>query len=416
MSFLNDRYDVFAESMTRFSGHLNEDLSIDDLFTTDDAQSQASVLADDSSVSAEKVDTDAYEHIAISEFKMYTDISTPSRIRRSIIKMFPIYVENNVIPVLDDCRNISSFATGFMLDSLDDFMTVSQVKEYLDRTPNSFTGRRLKFVILFNVKNPTRVRSIFSVLKALFSAHTQLGRYVTVMEYMVIDGWTFEDYRLKGSVIADINDREYSNTKTEKAIKHFVDVFTKSKKTKKELAQYMSPRQNFMHTGREMFYTRVSFLDDTWRNVIFSVSEDPVMTRSPMAFVPEGKTARVRYSYHDTFVRFRVAGTLIFWHRIDTGSRWDNDYKKDIFRLDRLDPEYQHNCIEVEVEFDSYPDIDNPGCKKKIHVDVHNRNIDNLVITAEDKYLEDINHFKQLIELSGTDNVKNIEWQFKEDV
>ena len=118
-----------------------------------------------------------------------------------------------------------------------------------------------------------------------------------------------------------------------------------------------------------------------------------------MAFIPEGKTARVRFYIHDVFVRFRVAGTLEIWNRIDTGNRWDNSYKMDGFGLRRLDPDYQHNTVVLDIEFDSYPDLNNPNQENKIPVLVDNRHIDNLIIRSDDTFLEDINHLKSLVDL-----------------
>lgn len=231
-----------------------------------------------------------------------------------------------------------------------------------------------------------------------------------------IDGWTNSDFQLKSEIIDDINRREYSNVKTEKAIKHFVDIFTKSKKTKKELKEYMSPRGNYLNTGKEAFNTRLVFLDKTIRNVQMSTSDDPTLTKCPVAFIPEGKTARCRYDWHDVFVRFRVAGTLIIYHRIDTNDRWQSDYAHDIFGLRRLDAGYEHNIVIIQIDFDSYPDLKNPNSKRKIVIDADSRRIDNLIIQSDDRFLEDVNHLKQLVDLQNIDNVKNIEWEFNEEL
>lgn len=414
MSFLNDRFDIYSNnSYFSVSGHLNEDLSIDDLFTASDIRSQ-DILADKTEDDSVRED---FEHFMRIQFRMPTDVKTPTRIKSALIKFIEEYIRTEMIPVVLQNRHISAFEFGwtnmesltFSTDS-EKFFPLTKTREYFTETPNALTGRHLNFILMFNVIRPERVRHIFSVLNVLYNIKRLFGRVVSTFSAS-IDNWP--SFVLDSDVMDDINNRQYTDRKREKSIKHFVDVFTKSRKTKKELAEYMSPMENYMGSGQAKFNTHVAFLDGTAKNVIFSPSDDETLSKCPIAFIPEGKTARCRYFYHDVFVQFRVAGTLIVWHRFDLkSSSFGGGFRNDNYGLKRLDPNYHHNTLVIEIEFDTYPVVEKD---KKIAVMIHSRHIDNLIIRANDQFLEDINHLKDLVELQDIENVKNIEWEFLEN-
>lgn len=419
MSFLNDRFDIFSQEQLPHShssslSHLNEELSLDDLFTASDTRSQ-DVLADKANSQSEHK---KFEHFMNIQFTMPTDSKTPERIKRALLNFIPEYIKNEIFPLLEQCRHISSFEVGWAnMESLsftpdsesEQFYPLAKSLEFFTTTPNALTGRRLHFVVMFNVRRPERLRHIFSILNTLYNVNKRFSKLMSGYSSS-IDNWP--SFILSSEVMDDINRGQYSSTKNEKAIKHFVDIFTKSKKTKKELSEYMSPRENYLGTGQDKFQTHVAFLDGTWRNVIFSPSDVESQPKNPIAFIPEGKTARCRYSFHDTFVKFRVAGTLIIWHRYDLKGSAYNGFHNDCYGLRRLDPVYHHNNIVIEIEFDTYPDVNRDD---KIAIMVHDRYIDNLIIRADDRFLEDINHLKELVDLQDIKNVGNIEWEFKED-
>lgn len=91
MSYLNDRYDIFSYPVSRRQ-HLNENFSVDDMFTADDTKSQADVLAQSSAEDTSYDPGRQYEHYAVYEFSMRTDINTPERIKRSLFKFMPVYI------------------------------------------------------------------------------------------------------------------------------------------------------------------------------------------------------------------------------------------------------------------------------------------------------------------------------------
>lgn len=413
MSHLNDRYDIFSAPIVSKRHVLNEELSLDDLFTATDTRSQ-DTIADNSEVDNELLD---YEHFMRLQFTMPTNVRTPMRIVNAFLNFIPEYIETEIFPILEQSRHISSFTAGWTkMESLTFnaeiikkyFYLLSQTREFMTETPYALTGRRLQFIILFNVNRPERVRHIFSTLNSLYQVYLRFKNILSSSE-PTIDNWPA--FILNYSVIDNIKNAEYTDSKNEKAIKHFVDVFTKSKKTKKELAEYMSPRNNYLGTGYNKFDIRVSFLDGTWRNAIFSPNDNAAYSKSPIAFIPEGKTVRCRYWWHDVFVNFRVAGTLIVWHRFDLKTS-SGHFTDENYGLQRLDPEYHHNTVVLEIEFDTYPDITDG---RQIEISVHDRFIDNLIVRADDTFLEDINQLKSLIHLSDIENVKNIEWEFLEE-
>ena len=91
MSYLNDRYDIFSHPVSRRQ-HLNENFSVDDFFADNGTDSQADVLAQSSAEDTVYDRDKEYEHYAVYEFSMRTDINTPERIKRSLFKFMPVYI------------------------------------------------------------------------------------------------------------------------------------------------------------------------------------------------------------------------------------------------------------------------------------------------------------------------------------
>ena len=222
MSFLNDRFDIYSNSYSAGPRHhLNEDISIDDLFTASDTRSQ-DILADKTE---DELSGKDFDHFMRIEFRMQTDMKTPLRIKSALVKFIEEYVKNEMILVVAHNRHISAFEFGwtnassvnFSPDS-ENIFPISKTRDYFFETPNAMMGRHLNLVLMFNVIHPERLRHIFSVLNMLFNVNRLFAKIVSVYS-TTIDNWP--GFVLSTEIIDDINDRKYSDHKKEKSIKHF---------------------------------------------------------------------------------------------------------------------------------------------------------------------------------------------------
>jgi hypothetical protein len=202
--------------------------------------------------------------------------------------------------------------------------------------------------------------------------------------------------------------REYFKMKDLRALKHFINVFSKQKSVKREFDETFTKS------------------DESYLGTTHSRSEYSQIFRQPTDFCPEklkverneehgnytaapaeliitvlpGQEVEVTYHYSMPLVTFRVDGTMKIFNMF---SKINIYSRNEQYGISRLDEKYAHNEVVLSPTFDFIPKE-----KDAIELNMKNRTIDTLVVEADDTYIEDEEHLKSVFRLAGTENVSKI--------
>lgn len=234
------------------------------------------------------------------------------------------FLDRILVPYAESMRFIEDYELGWLYSEGTD-----KTFYPLDKTEELFTdeelfprGSSLDFRMNFNTYENLTLKQIIRILIQIQDIRKilrKLDYFVSVSEYVIIDDWIGSDeYRYTDQLTAMLKQREYFKMKDLRAMKHFINVFSRQKSVKREFDEtFTKADESYLgttHSKREyaqIFRQHTDFCPEKLK--VERNEEHRNYTAAPpelIITVLSGQEVEVTYHYSMPPVIFRVDGTM----------------------------------------------------------------------------------------------------------
>ena len=395
--------------------HINEDL-LDDISLDDvEDSSVTSRLSDNNDVLFDK---NNYKHNLTIKCNRKVLISRNAS--ESVLKIYQYLVERFVIPNLQLLYYIDDFQAGWEYSETDylfdttGFTPIDKTYEFFKNINNTF-NITVVFKIYFNVNRKLDLNKILRTLMQFWSINIVLFRFD---EYVAFEKCYFLDNYVGASFDSNIYNaikyKAFNKLKDEQTLKHFISSFNNSREIKQEFKQkFTTTREinNFLNSGNprssfmSIFMNQNDFCDNS-KTSVECIERTPILKIVRFKIL-KGASVRVSYHWTQPDVEFLVDGTLEFYNTFISRDIYHSNIS---YGIERLDKHYEHNEVVILPDFRCFP-----RKKEAVTIDLYKTNIKLLIVRASDRFIIDEEQLKNIINLTGTENVKEIKYEIFED-